>query len=57
VLKGLQGEVVVNKETYNGVMPMLNLSDEDAANVMTYILNSWGNKGGEVTPAEIKKER
>lgn len=57
VLKGLQGDVVVNGAKYNGVMPMLNLSDEDAANVLTYIRNSWGNKGGEVTPAEVKKER
>lgn len=57
VLKGKQGEIVVNGAKYNGVMPMLNLSDEDAANVLTYIRNSWGNKDGEVTPAEVKKER
>jgi nitrite reductase (NO-forming) len=57
VLKGLQGDVIVNGKKYNNVMPMLNLSDEDAANVLTYIRNSWGNKDGEVTPAEVKKER
>lgn len=57
VLKGKQGEIVVNGSKYNGVMPMLSLSDEDAANVLTYIRNSWGNKDGEVTPQEVKKER
>lgn len=57
VLKGFQGPIVVNGETYNGVMPALGLSDEDAANVLTFIRNSWGNKGDEVTPAEVKKER
>jgi nitrite reductase (NO-forming) len=57
VLRGLQGEVTVNKMKFNGLMPMLSLSDEDAANVLTFITNSWGNKGGEVTPAEVHKER
>lgn len=57
VLKGLQGEVVVNGEKFNSVMPALGLSDEDAANVLTYIRNSWGNKGDAVTPDEVKKER
>lgn len=57
VLKGRQGDMVVNGVKYNGVMPMLSLSDEDAANVLTYIRNSWGNKGGEVTPDEVKAGR
>jgi len=57
VLKGLHGEITVNGETYNSVMPALGLSDEDAANVLTYIRNSWGNKGDVVTPEEVKKER
>jgi nitrite reductase (NO-forming) len=51
---GLQGKVVVNGQEYNGVMPAWTLSDEDIANVLTYIYNSWGNSGKEVTPAEVK---
>jgi nitrite reductase (NO-forming) len=53
VANGLSGEIVVNGETYNGVMPKLGLSDEDIANVSTYVMNSWKNKGGEVTPAMV----
>ncbi len=54
VTGGLQGKVVVNGQEYNGVMPAWTLSDEDIANVLTYIYNSWGNSGKEVTPAEVK---
>lgn len=57
VINGLEGKVTVNGEDYNGVMPALGLDDEDAANVVTYIMNSWGNKDGETTPAEVKAQR
>lgn len=55
VANGLTGEIRVNGEVYNGVMPALRLSDEEIANVSTYVVNSWGNKGGEVTPADVAK--
>lgn len=55
VANGLQGEIKVNGETYDGVMPKLGLSDEDIANVSTFVLNSWKNKGGEVTPEMVAK--
>jgi len=54
VTGGLQGAVTVNGKVFNGVMPAWTLSDEDVANVLTYIYNSWGNSGKEVTPAEVK---
>ncbi len=57
VLNGLQGKVVVNGTEYNGVMPALGLDDEDIANVVTFIRNSWGNKSDEVTTAEVKSAR
>ena len=57
VANGLSGEIKVNGTTYNGVMPKLGLSDEEIANVSTYVLNSWKNKGGEVTPAAVAKIR
>lgn len=55
VKKGLQGAITVNGKTYNSVMPALGLSDEDIASVLTYVRNSFGNKGDAVTVEEVKK--
>ncbi|GGW30822.1 c-type cytochrome [Arenibacter certesii] len=53
---GQQGEIVVNGITYNNTMPAMGLDDEEIADVMNYILNSWGNKGKDfVTPEEVSK--
>lgn len=57
ILRGVTGEITVNGKKYNSVMPAVALDDEKAANVLTYILNSFGNKGGEVTPEDVAKER
>ncbi|MCE7875297.1 hypothetical protein DYH09_33710 [bacterium CPR1] len=57
VVNGLSGEIKVNGQTYNNVMPNLQLSDEDAASVATFVLNSWGNKGGDVTTGMVAKVR
>jgi nitrite reductase (NO-forming) / hydroxylamine reductase len=58
VVQGLQGEVVVNNQKYNSVMPaMTQLSDQQVADVVTYVLNTWGNKGGSVSASLVKAER
>lgn len=57
VTEGLQGKVVVNGQEYDGVMPAWSLTDEEIANVLTYIYNSWGNSGKEVTAGEVKAVR
>lgn len=57
VINGLSGEVVVNGIAYNGVMPAVQFSDEDVANVLTYVLNTWGNDGGEVVPLDVQRVR
>lgn len=59
VTNGLKGEVTVNGKKFNNVMVPLpkEYTDEDAANVITYIMNSWGNSGPVVTAAEVKKIR
>jgi nitrite reductase (NO-forming) len=57
LLNGLDEEIVVNGETYNGVMPLLRLSDEDVANVLTYVYASWDNSGAVVTPREVARRR
>ena len=57
VLQGLSGEITVNGNTYNAVMPPMNyLSDEKVASVLTYVLREW-NDGGEVTPAQVASLR
>jgi nitrite reductase (NO-forming) len=58
VLNGLSGEVTVNATSYNSVMPpMSQLNDDEVANILTYALNAWGNKGPAVTPNEVAKIR
>ncbi len=57
VLHGLTGEITVNGKTYNSVMTAQNLSDEEVANVLTYVYNSWGNSKKEVTPEMVKAVR
>lgn len=53
ILHGLQGAVKVNGQDYNSVMPpMSQLTDDEVANIATYVLNSWGNQGGKITAAE-----
>ena len=57
VIFGRQGEVVVNGLKYNNNMPAFPLSDQDVANVLTYVYNSFGNSGLEVAPEEVKNQR
>lgn len=57
VAHGLEGQIKVNGELYNSTMPKLKLSDEEIANIMTFVMNNWGNKGGEVTPEQVKKAK
>lgn len=57
VLHGKSGEITVNGETYNSVMTAQNISDQEAANVLTYIYNNWGNNGTEVTEEMVKAQR
>lgn len=44
LLYGLQGEIQVQGQTYNGVMPAWQqLSDQQLADVLTYISTAWEN--------------
>ncbi|MGO1584856.1 copper-containing nitrite reductase [Mesonia sp.] len=56
-LYGKTGEITVNGEKYNSVMPSQGLSDEEAASVLTYIYNSWDNNKTEVTQEMVKAQR
>jgi len=58
VLHGLSGKVTVNGTEYNSVMPpMTQLNDDEVANILTYVYNSWGNPGGQVSADEVKAAR
>jgi len=49
---GQKGELVVNGKIYNGVMPPMGLSNKEVADVMNYIMNSWGNEQEEMVTEE-----
>jgi mono/diheme cytochrome c family protein len=49
---GQQGELVVNGVTYNSVMASQGLEDGEVADVMNYILNSWGNTSEKMVTVE-----
>jgi len=54
VLNGLTGAVTVNGKTYNSVMPpMSQLNDDELANILTYVTNSWGNKPYRYSAQEV----
>lgn len=57
LLNGLSGEITVNGKKYNSIMPSQQLKDEEAAAVLTYVYNSWGNNGTHVTPEMVSKRR
>jgi mono/diheme cytochrome c family protein len=58
VLKGLEDEIEVNGEVYANPMPAQpQLTDQEVADVLTYIRKSFGNKASAVTPAEVKAVR
>lgn len=58
VLKGLSGEIDVNGTKFNGMMPPHNfLNDQQVADVLTYVRNSFGNKAAAVTVTEVKALR
>jgi mono/diheme cytochrome c family protein len=57
LLNGLQGELVVNGQKFNNSMPKFPFTDQDIANALTYVYNSFGNSGQEVTPSEVNAAR
>lgn len=61
-LYGLMGPIQVNGVDYNGVMvppgiPPGSLTDQQVADVLTYIRNDWGNSATAVTPNEVASVR
>lgn len=60
VLKGLQGgEIDINGDKFHNPMPPQEstLTDQEIADVLTYVRNNFGNKASMVTVAEVKAVR
>ncbi|MCR6495776.1 copper-containing nitrite reductase [Thermomonas sp. S9] len=58
ILHGLTGKITVNGKEYNSVMPpMSQLTDDEVANIATYVLNSWGNPGGQISKEQAAAAR
>lgn len=57
VLNGLSGEITVNGENYNSVMTSQNLTDQEIADVLTYVYSSWGNNKTHVKAEDVKAQR
>jgi cytochrome c oxidase subunit 2 len=55
--KGAQIALVLNGKQGTAMASFARLSDSELAAVITYTRTAWGNKSGEVTPAEIKAAR
>lgn len=58
ILNGMEGAVEVKGQSYNGVMPQHSfLKNEDVAEVLTYIRQSFGNTAGAITADDVKDVR
>ena len=58
VLNGSNEGLVVKGSTFaNAMPPFASLSNEDIANVTSYIRNSFGNKAEPITPEEVETVR
>lgn len=58
ILKGLDSPLQVNGEEYaNPMPPQPHLTDQEIADVLTYIRSNFGNKASAVTAAEVKTVR
>lgn len=57
-LDGVSGPLEVLGESYNGFMPgQAQLSDEDMAELLTFVRGAWGNRGEGVSPERVAELR
>lgn len=57
LLNGLSGKITVNGKNYNSIMPAQQLTNEEVANVLTYVYHSWGNNGTVISPEMVQSRR
>ncbi|MEL7530681.1 MAG: cytochrome c [Bacteroidota bacterium] len=49
---GQMGPITVNEVEYNSAMPSPGLDDDEIADVLTFVLNAWGNDYGKLVTEE-----
>ena len=52
---GIDGEIIVNGVKYDSKMEKMGLYDDEIADIMNYILNSWGNNYDKTITEEYVK--
>lgn len=52
---GLKGEIEVNGKTYNNNMTSMGLTNREVADVMNYIMNSFGNESKKLDQVTLKE--
>jgi mono/diheme cytochrome c family protein len=57
VIKGSNSPITVNGKKYTTAMPPQALSDQQIADVLTYVYANWGNSKKVVTLAMVKAQR
>lgn len=58
VLNGMSGKIYVNGKPYEGIMPAFSfLSNQEMADVLTHIRQSFGNREGTITFKTVEKVR
>ena len=58
ILEGLEGTIQVKGKSYNGIMPANNFLDDDQiAEILTYVRESFGNNAGAIQTREVKDIR
>ena len=58
ILNGLMGPITVDGVTFNSMMPpVAGVSDQDIADVLTYVRQSFGNQSNPVTADQVKAVR
>ena len=58
ILKGLKGEIEVNGEIYKNIMPVQpDITDQELADVLTFVRSHFGNKYSAITLQMVAKVR
>lgn len=55
--EGLEGPITVNGKPYLNVMPAQVLDNQQVADVLTYVLNSWGNSAPALDASKVASVR
>lgn len=53
---GLKGKITIHNQPFDGQMPATTLSPIEMAQVLTYVTNSFGNKGGLINNDAVEKD-